>query len=91
MRKAFGLWAVFIGVVTACGNSSSSSNGGSACCLSTQDDAGVSLCSCQPVGTVSQGGFTGTLAVSGTSCTMSQTFSGSTTTSMGSVVTSCGD
>jgi hypothetical protein len=93
MRKTFGLAAILVAVVGACSssNSNSGSSGGKVCCSAPFDDAGISSCVCAPAGTVSQGGLTSTVTVNGSSCTVTMTYNGMSSTTMGSVVSSCTD
>ncbi len=91
MKRTTSAWAVvLVGLVGACSSSSSGGSGARTCC-SSMDDAGVSTCICQPEGSFSQGGLSSTLTVSGSSCTVSTTYNGTTSNLSGSVVPSCGD
>jgi hypothetical protein len=82
---------LLVGLVGACSSSSSGSGSGAKTCCSSMDDSGVSTCVCQPEGMYSQGGLSSTLTVSGSSCSVSTTYNGSTSNLSGSVVPSCGD
>jgi hypothetical protein len=91
MKWMTSAWVVLlVGLVGACSSSNGGGSGAQTCC-SSADDGGLSSCACQPQGMVSQGGLTSTLTVNGSSCTVSTTFNGSTTSLSGSVVSSCGD
>jgi hypothetical protein len=86
--------AVFVAFVAPFGCSSSSSgNGGSGgvVCCQASGGGGLTECGCQPPGTVSAGGFTSTLTVSGSSCTFTDSYGDASTTATGSVVSSCPD
>ena len=54
----------------------------------SSDDAGGSTCAC---GGGSFGGISQTIRTNGSMCTVSTTFGGNTSTSMGMVVSSCPD
>ncbi len=91
MKRTTSAWVVLlVGLVGACSSSSSGSSGARTCC-SSSDDGGLSICACQPEGSFSQGGLSSTLTVSGSSCTVSTTYNGMTSTLSGSVVSDCGD
>ena len=82
------VFALLLGASLGC--SSGSSGGGSSrvCCNETDDaGGGFSQCLCGPEGTNSAMGFTVTITVTGSSCSVSGSFGNFT----GAVVGSCGD